>query len=101
MSCSKSLVAGNLWKGILRNVTQTGSHFWTDIAIVPIKDRAGKIAKIVISGYPIPSMSGADLLYEQAMEFGWPAAMIATKSRGQKRSLNDSDGTLPLNSKVG
>ena len=101
MSCSKSLIAGKLWKGILRNITQTASHFWTNVTIVPIKDLAGKITKIVISGYPITSTSGSDLLYEQAMEFGWPATMIATKSTGQKRSFNDSDGTLPLSSKVG
>jgi PAS domain S-box-containing protein len=101
MACSKDLVAGKLWKGILRNITQTGSHFWADVTIVPIKDHVGKIAKILISGYPITSRLGADLFLEQARELGWPAAMIATKSIGKKRSLNGNDGTLPLSSKVG
>jgi PAS domain S-box-containing protein len=100
-SCAKKLVAGKMWKGILRNITQTGSHFWTDVTVVPIKDSDGRVAKILVSGYPITSMSGADLFHEQAMEFGWPAAMIATKSTGQKRSFNDNDGTLPLSSKAG
>jgi hypothetical protein len=69
--------------------------------MMPIMDRDGKVTKILVSGYPVTSMSDADLSHEQAMEFGWPAAMKATKSTGKKRSFNDNDGTLPLSSKAG
>ena len=86
---------------MLRNVTRAGSHYWTDATIVPQKDNNGKIIKILIGGYPITSLLGADLFNEQARVLGWPIAMVATNSTRQKKLLNGSDGRLPLSSKAG
>jgi PAS domain S-box-containing protein len=101
MSCSKNLVAGKTWNGMIRNVTRAGSHYWTDATIVPQKDCNGKITKILISGYPITSLLGAELFNEQAQKFGWPVPMVASKSARQKNSVNGDHGRLPLSSKAG
>jgi PAS domain S-box-containing protein len=64
---------GEVFKGIVKNKTKDGSHYWVDATIVPIKNNEGEVIKYVGSRYHIVDDKLGEALYaKQAEKFGWP-----------------------------
>ncbi|MEQ1519469.1 MAG: PAS domain S-box protein, partial [Usitatibacteraceae bacterium] len=43
----KTIVAGNVWRGEIRNAKRNGELYWVDATIVPLKDQEGKPQEFV------------------------------------------------------
>jgi PAS domain S-box-containing protein len=64
---------GEVFRGILKNSTKDGGHYWVEATIVPIKNNEGKIIKYTGSRYHLEDEELAVKLYnKQADHFGWP-----------------------------
>ena len=64
---------GNVFRGIVKNRTKDGGHYWVDATIVPIKDHEGKIMKYTGSRYHLEDEELAVKLYnKQADQHRWP-----------------------------
>jgi len=69
----KTIQAGEVFKGIVKNKGKDGSHYWVDATIVPIKDSTGKIIKYVGARYHLTDEDLALALYnKQAAQMNWP-----------------------------
>jgi PAS domain S-box-containing protein len=65
--CSKNLLLGKTWKGVIKNKSKDGSHYWVDATIVPMSDSAGKVKKLFATGYHISNdRLGFEMYTEQA-----------------------------------
>lgn len=50
---SKSLMAGNVWRGEVRYRTKNGDHFWGDQVVIPVKNNGGAVSYFLTLGLPI------------------------------------------------
>lgn len=56
---------GEAFKGIIKNRTKDGSHYWVDATIVPVKDADGKIVKYIGARYHFEDDEIATILYNR------------------------------------
>jgi PAS domain S-box-containing protein len=68
-SC-RSLVTGLPWRGVCRNLTASGAHFYSEITVAPHPSTNGKVAEILCSGYPLPQELGEELFNQQLASLG-------------------------------
>lgn len=59
---------GEIFRGIVKNRTKDGGHYWVDACIVPIKGEDGKIKKYIGARYHITNEEIALDLYNKQME---------------------------------
>ncbi|HEY3429511.1 MAG TPA: PAS domain-containing protein [Cyclobacteriaceae bacterium] len=64
----QTIKQGKVFKGIVKNSTKSGGHYWVDATIVPVKDDTGKIIKYIGARYHIQEDSLAEFLYQRQME---------------------------------
>ena len=65
-----TIKSGEIFRGIVKNKKKDGSHYWVDAAIVPIKDKEGRIVKYIGARYHIADDELAMHLYQkQAGQF--------------------------------
>lgn len=43
----KTISSGNIWQGVMKNNTKSGTDFWTKTTIIPIKNLNGEIAEFL------------------------------------------------------
>jgi PAS domain S-box-containing protein len=64
---------GNVFKGIVKNRTKDGNHYWVQATIVPVKDAHGKVVKYIGARYHLTDDVQALALYnKQAEQLGFP-----------------------------
>lgn len=69
----KTIQAGEVFKGIVKNRAKDGTHYWVDATIVPIKNTDGKVVKYVGARYHLTDEDLALTLYnKQAAQMNWP-----------------------------
>jgi PAS domain S-box-containing protein len=68
--CCRSLVTGLPWRGVCRNLTASGAHFYSEITVAPHPNTDGKVAKILCSGYPLSQELGEELFNQQLAILG-------------------------------
>lgn len=69
----QTIKAGRVFKGIVKNSTKGGGHYWVDATIVPIKNEEGITVKYIGARYHITNEMIALTLYnQQAKMHGWP-----------------------------
>lgn len=69
----KTIKAGKVFRGIIKNRTKSGSYYWVDSTVLPIKNEEGKIVKYIGARYLLQDEELAILLYnKQAQANGWP-----------------------------
>ena len=59
---------GEAFKGIIKNKTKSGGHYWVDATLMPVKDKTGKIYKYIGARYHITNDSMAEELYNEQAE---------------------------------
>lgn len=52
----KTISSGNIWQGIMKNNTKSGTGFWTKTTIIPIKNLNGEIAEFLAIRHDITSI---------------------------------------------
>lgn len=66
---------GKVFKAIMKNRAEDGTHYWVDVTILPILDKDGSLSKYISTQYFITNESAAVILYnQQANIFGLPTA---------------------------
>ncbi|HEY9045994.1 MAG TPA: PAS domain-containing protein [Ohtaekwangia sp.] len=69
-----TLKKGEVFKGIIKNKTKSGGHYWVDATVVPVKDEAGVVVKYIGARYHLEDEEIALLLYNrQAKKLNLPA----------------------------
>lgn len=64
----RQINAGKIFTGVLKNRTNDGSCFWSDVTIVPVKNKQGEVIKYVDARYPIVSNLVGEYLYKKQAE---------------------------------
>jgi PAS domain S-box-containing protein len=60
--------AGKIFTGVLKNRSNDGHCFWSDVTIVPVRNKGGEIIKYVDARYPIISNLVGEYLYKKQAE---------------------------------
>jgi PAS domain S-box-containing protein len=69
----KTIQAGEVFGGIVKNRAKDGTAYWVDATIVPIKDAEGRLVKYVGARYHLTDADLALKLYnKQAAQMNWP-----------------------------
>lgn len=64
----QTIKTGKVFRGIVKNRAQDGSHYWVDATIVPIFNKQGELVKYIGARYHIKDERLAVLLYQEQME---------------------------------
>lgn len=59
---------GHVFNCVIKNRTKSGSHYWVDATIVPVKNKSGEVVKYVGARYHITNDRLAEFLYEKRAE---------------------------------
>ena len=59
---------GEVFRGIIKNKTKDGSHYWVHAIILPIADESGKIVKFMAASHLFLDEKLAEELYEQQIK---------------------------------
>lgn len=64
----RKIQAGKIFTGVLKNRSNDGTCYWSDVTIVPIKNKGGEIIKYIDARYPIISSIVGEYLYKKQAE---------------------------------
>jgi PAS domain S-box-containing protein len=98
----RTIGAGGVWRGEIRNRAKDGSHYWVDTTIVPLLDDLGAPRQYLAIRYDVTQRKAAELqLREQAAlaKLGELAAIVAHEVRnplaGVRGSLQVLETRIP------
>ena len=86
----KTLHAGHVWRGEIKNRAKDGSHYWVDSTIVPFRDLSGAIVEFVAIRTDITSRKLADTALRESHE------MLERRVAERTRELNSINEALQL-----
>ena len=64
----ETIKTGNPFKGIIKNKSKNGEHYWVDASVVPVKDEHNKCLKYVTTQYYIAESALGESLYLRQFE---------------------------------
>jgi PAS domain S-box-containing protein len=66
-----TILRGDVFKGVLKNLTRDGSHYWVNATIMAMRDHNNRISKCIGVRHLIPDESTARRLFDiQSSAFG-------------------------------
>jgi PAS domain S-box-containing protein len=89
----RTIAAGRVWRGEIRNRAKDGSHYWVDTTIVPLLDGDGRSNQYLAIRYDVTQRKAAEIkLREQAAlaKLGELAAIVAHEVRNPLAGLRGS-----------
>jgi PAS domain S-box-containing protein len=89
----RTIAAGRVWRGEIRNRAKDGSHYWVDTTIVPLLDEHGRSQQYLAIRYDVTQRKAAEVkLREQAAlaKLGELAAIVAHEVRNPLAGLRGS-----------
>lgn len=63
----RTIKKGEVFKGIIKNKTKSGGHYWVEATIVPVKNTDGVVTKYIGARYHITNDEAAEKLFQLQM----------------------------------
>lgn len=93
----KTILAGQVWRGEIKNKARDGSFYWVDTTIYPVKDEHGLLQKFAVIRFDITDKKLAYIDLEKAIE----EAKMASKAKSEFLANMSHEIRTPMNAILG
>jgi PAS domain S-box-containing protein len=87
----RTLNAGHVWRGQLKNRAKDGRVYWVDAAITPVRDEQGQLLKFISVQFDVTAEKQQELRIQQALD---EARAQETKLRQKTRELENAQESM-------